>query len=582
VDTADPMALHPAPVDAALVDSVPLQETPDGAGAFPRLSDEQIETLAAYGTRRFTEAGEILFRQGDLTCDFYVILDGFVAIVEDDAGLPRVIGVHGPRRFLGELGLLTGAAVFVTAVVRERGSVLVVPRERLRRLVTQDPGIGDVILRAYLARRSMLIGLGSGLRILGSRYSPDTRRLREFAARNRLPHRFVDLEQDQETEALLRHLGVEPADTPVVILGTDVLRNPSNAELAGRVGLRHGPSPRATCDLLIVGAGPAGLAAAVYGASEGLDTMVLDAVAPGGQAGTSPRIENYLGFPSGISGLELAERAVIQAEKFGARITVPARVGALERLDAHTAVHLDDGTIVESQTVVISTGAHYRRLAVPRAEEFEGTSVYYTATELEAQVCHGVPVAVVGGGNSAGQAALFLAGRARVVHLLVRHGGLDRDMSRYLVDQIEQHPRVQVHLHTEVRELVGDNAALDAVVVGDGETRTRRRIDARALFVFIGVAPHTGWLAGQVALDDHGFVLTGAAASGAVGSGASEAWAALGRPPFLLETSLPGVLAAGDVRSGSIKRVASAVGEGAMAVRLVHAHLEGLGGSASA
>jgi thioredoxin reductase (NADPH) len=542
---------------------VRLPETPDLDGAFPRLSEQQLLALEAHGERRRVRQGEVIYREGDERCDFYVVLEGQVAIFEGYGGAVRVVAVHGPRRFLGELGLLTGQAAFLTAVALEPGEVLVVPVERLRELVSQDAAFGDLVLRAYLIRRSMLIELGAGFRVVGSRYSPDTRRLREFAARNRLPHRWIDLEKDKEAERLLRQLGVAPEETPVVIWrGEQVLRNPSNAELARAIGL-PAPKPGGTvCDLVIVGAGPAGLAAAVYAASEGLATVTFDAIATGGQAGTSPRIENYPGFPSGISGSELTERTVIQAEKFGADINVPAEATALEQRDGHHLVRLDDGQAVEGRTVVVATGARYRKLPVPRLEEFEGTSVHYAATHVEAQLCHGDPVAVVGGGNSAGQAAVFLMKHAARVSLLIRGGDLGRSMSRYLADRIERTPGIEVLRHTEVRELVGEGA-LEAVVVEDNRTGSRRRLEARALFVFIGAEPHTGWLGDRLALDDRGFILTGA-----------DAVPDDGRQPFLLETSLPGVFAAGDVRSGSIKRVTSAVGEGAMAIRLAHEYLE--------
>jgi thioredoxin reductase (NADPH) len=542
---------------------VRLPETPDLDGAFPRLSEQQLLALEAHGERRRVRQGEVIYREGDERCDFYVVLEGQVAILEGYGGAVRVVAVHGPRRFLGELGLLTGQAAFLTAVALEPGEVLVVPVERLRELVSQDAAFGDLVLRAYLIRRSMLIELGAGFRIVGSRYSPDTRRLREFAARNRLPHRWIDLEKDKEAERLLRQLGVAPEETPVVIWrGEQVLRNPTNAELARAIGL-PAPKPGGTvCDLVIVGAGPAGLAAAVYAASEGLATVTFDAIATGGQAGTSPRIENYPGFPSGISGSELTERTVIQAEKFGADINVPAEATALEQRDGHHLVRLDDGQAVEGRTVVVATGARYRKLPVPRLEEFEGTSVHYAATHVEAQLCHGDPVAVVGGGNSAGQAAVFLMKHAARVSLLIRGGDLGRSMSRYLADRIERTPGIEVLRHTEVRELVGEGA-LEAVVVEDNRTGSRRRLEARALFVFIGAEPHTGWLGDRLALDDRGFILTGA-----------DAVPDDGRQPFLLETSLPGVFAAGDVRSGSIKRVTSAVGEGAMAIRLAHEYLE--------
>jgi thioredoxin reductase (NADPH) len=405
----------------------------------------------------------------------------------------------------------------------------------------------------------MLIGLGAGLKIVGSRFDPRTRDLREFAARNRLPHRWVDIEKDLDAETLLRSLGVSPEETPVVIWGGDrVLRNPSLDELARVVGLRSGSIPDGVCDLIIAGAGPSGLAAAVYGASEGLKTVVLDAIAVGGQAGTTMRIENYLGFPAGISGIELASRALIQAEKFGATLTVPGEAASLSCEDGHHVVGLADGTSLSGRALLIATGAHYRRLSVPRLERFESVSVFYEATLMEAMVCAGDPVVVVGGGNSAGQGALFLSRHASSVRLLIRGGDLLKNMSHYLADRIDASDSIEVMTHTEVRELVGDDdGTLEALVVEDNTTGVRRTLDARALFVFIGAEPCTPWLGEEIALDRKGFVLTGPDAGSA----------------SLLETSRPGVLAVGDVRSGSIKRVASAVGEGSMSVRLIHEHL---------
>jgi thioredoxin reductase (NADPH) len=539
----------------------PLLETPDRDGAFPRLTDEQIRRLADRGARRRTEPGEVLFREGDEHYDFFVVLDGKVAVLQGEGGPEELlIAVHGPRRFLGELSLLVGQAAFFTAVVREPGEVLEVSVDQLQRLVTYDAALGDLILRAYLIRRELLIGIGAGFRIVGSRYSPDTRRLREFAARNRLPHRWIDLEEDPGAETLIRALGIAPEETPVVIWGgREVLRNPSNVELARRIGL---PVPRPLediSDLIVVGAGPAGLAASVYGASEGLTTVTVDGVATGGQASTSSRIENYLGFPSGISGAELAERATLQAQKFGAQLSVPAEATGLEPRGGHYALTIADGPTVIGRAVVIATGARYCKLPVPGLERFEGASVFYAATLVEAMMCRDDAIAVVGGGNSAGQATLFLARHASRVHLLIRGHDLATSMSRYLADRIERNPNVEVMLHSEVREVRGDDS-LEALVIEDNRSGERRLLPARELFVFIGAEPHTGWLGDEVALDDRGFVLAGAQASGD------------GSRRFL-ETNLPGVLAVGDVRSGSIKRVASAVGEGAMAVKFVHDHL---------
>ncbi|HWA54984.1 MAG TPA: FAD-dependent oxidoreductase [Solirubrobacterales bacterium] len=539
-------------------------ETPDRDGAFPRLSEVQIETLAARGSRPRTTAGERLYRQGDSRYDFFVILDGLVSAHADPEGDEPAVAVHGPRRFLGELSLLTGQPAFYTTVVREAGEVLRVAPEPLRELVGEDSALGDLVLRAFLLRRELLSGLGAGLKIVGSRYLPDTRRICDFAVRNRLPFRWIDPERDQHAEELLERLGIPPEETPVVVWGSRVWRNPANAELASAAGMREQPPRDRVSDLVVVGAGPAGLAATVYGASEGLLTVAIDGIAVGGQASTSSRIENYLGFPSGISGAELAERATIQARKFGARIGVGAAAVGLERGDGTHTILLDDGTSLETRALVIATGARYRRLPVARLEQFEGSTIHYEATFMEEQLCVGAPVAVVGGGNSAGQATAFLSRRASKVYLLLRHDRLTRDMSRYLADRIERLPNVEVLSSTEIRELVGDDS-LEGVVVEDLKSGGHRRLDVRELFVFIGAAPCTDWLDGVVPLDDHGYVLTGRSAAPDGGDGEA--------PPALLETGVPGILAAGDVRAGAIKRVASAVGEGAMAVRLVFAQL---------
>jgi thioredoxin reductase (NADPH) len=541
-----------------------ITETPDLYGAYPRLDDAQIAALASLGRRSPTQADEILFAEGERNCDFFVVLDGLVAVIDGRGTMDeRVISVHGPGRFLGELSLLTGEGAYDSTVVVDPGEVLAVPVDRLRELVASDPALGDLILRAYLARRSILIGLGVGLRIIGSRYSPDAHRIREFAARNRLPARWLDLEADPAAEELLRQFGVRPEETPLVIWHGQLLRNPSNAELAAAIGLLAPSAVPTSSDLLVIGSGPAGMSAAVYGASEGMRTIVLDGTAPGGQAGTTSRIENYLGFPSGISGAELAERAMLQARKFGAQFSVPAEARSIERDGGQYTVQLTDGPPVTATSVIIATGARYRRLTVPRVHQFEQASIYYAASQAEAQMCQGDPVAIVGGGNSAGQAAVFLSRPAASVTMIVRERDLGEYMSRYLVDRVQQNPNIRVMLGTEVRELLGDET-LEAITVEDNETGARRVIKARALFVFIGVTPCTGWLSDLVELDDHGFVLTGRDALLEVGAEGMEA----GWRRSMLETSQPGIFAAGDVRSGSAKRVAAAVGEGAMAVRL--------------
>ncbi|MCD0485520.1 FAD-dependent oxidoreductase [Streptacidiphilus sp. ASG 303] len=554
-------------------DEAACRETPDVNGAYPRLTEDQIARLTERGQHRSTAPNDVLIQEGERCETFFVVLSGSVAVVED-YGTPEehVLRVHGPGRFMGELGLLHGQVAFYSAVAREPGQVLVVSVDELRRLVARDATIGDVVLRACLGRRALLVGQGAGFRIIGSRYSPDTRRLREFAIRNRLPHRWIDLETDEEAEGLLRRFGVGPEETPLVIWrDTTLLRNPGNAALARLIGLPALPAAGCHGDVLIVGSGPAGLAAAVYAASEGLSTTVVEALATGGQAGTSSRIENLLGFPSGISGAELTERALLQADKFGARISIPAEATGLRpEDDDHYVVAFADGSRIAARAVVLAVGARYRRLQVPGIERLEGTSVHYSANVYEAQQCRTDPVAVVGGGNSAGQAVLFLAGYAPKVYLLVRGPSLEAHMSRYLIDQVDAHPQVEVMLHTEVTKVVG-RQVLEELDVVDNRTGRHRPLAVRGLFVFTGADPHTEWLAGTIALDSRGFVLTGPEALEACAR--PEVWHGRGRSCMTLEASLPGVFAVGDVRSGSVKRVASAAGEGAMAIHFVHRHL---------
>jgi thioredoxin reductase (NADPH) len=540
------------------------EETRDQQGAFPRLGDDAIAALEQRGVRRSVAVGDVLFADGDPSYDFFVVVSGKVGIVQNDGcDDARTIGVHGPGRFLGELNLLTGEAVYLTGRVIEAGEVIQVARKDLPELIESEQGLADTVMRAYLARRALLIGLGAGPRVIGSRFSRDTQRLRVFLARNRFPHAFLDLEEDSGAEMFLRHFDLQPSETPIVIHGHELLRNPSIDELARALGLRRPSKSEAVCDLIVVGAGPAGLAAAVYGASEGLETVVIDKIAAGGQAGTSTRIENYLGFPGGISGMELAERAILQARKFGARLLVPAGAGGFCRQDDHYRVQLADGDNVDARTVVIATGARYRKLDVARMEELTGLGVYYAATPMEADMCSGSDVAVVGGGNSAGQAAMFLSRKVSGVTLMCRRPDLSQTMSRYLIDQIERTDNIEVRPSTEVDELIGERG-LEALMVRSGDG-ARTRLDVKALFVFIGADASTGWLADEVLLDAKGFVLTGSELAAATDVD--------GRQPLTLETSAPGVFAVGDVRSGSIKRVASAVGEGSMAVRLVHEHL---------
>jgi len=543
-----------------------VEEPEDRHGAFPRLGEDQRARLRALGEAIATKPGDVLWSEGDDSYDFFVVESGAVAIVRGYGSENLIVAVHGTHRFLGELSLMTGARAYLSAVVRDGGEVIRVPVAALRELVRDDEELGNIILRAFIARRAILIEAGAGYRIIGSRYSRDTQRLREFLARNRVPYQWLDLDEDEEADALVRALAIPPAETPVVLGAGEVLRNPSNAEVAAALGLGARGAPPPLCDLVIVGGGPAGLAAAVYGASEGLDTQAIEAVAFGGQASSSSRIENYLGFPSGISGSELAERAALQADKFGARLVVPAEATALRREDGHFAIDLADGGRVNGRCVIVATGARYRRIDVPELERFEGVGVYYAATATEAQGCSGDPVVVVGGGNSAGQAAMFLSAHAGSCRLLIRGGDLGKSMSHYLVDELARNPRVEVMTNAEVVALGGEHA-LESAVVRDSGQGTETEFEARAVFVFVGASPHTDWLGGEVAVDEHGFLLTGRDLQ------AEFTGAHAGERPLFLETSAPGIFAVGDVRSGSIKRVASAVGEGSMAVALVHQRL---------
>ena len=535
----------------------------DLAVAFPPLGGEQIEAFRRFGEERSAAVGEVLYRRQDSHPALYVILEGRVRVSDDLGGAhERGIVEYGPGVFVGEYNQLTGQAAYLSAVAVTPGRLIEVQQARLRELMAGEETLSELILRALLRRRAFMISLRTGVSIIGSSYSADARRLLEFTARNQIPRSWIDVEHDPGADAMLRDLSVAPDQTPVVIWGARMLKNPANAELAQVLGFAPAPAPAQVVDLLVVGAGPAGLAASVYGASEGLSALTVESAAVGGQAGTSTRIENYLGFPAGLSGADLAARAALQAAKFGAQIAAPIQAtGFQPGTDVHL-VQLSDGTQLGARAVVIATGARYRRLDLDGLADLEGTGVYYAATPEEASRHAGDAVAVVGGGNSAGQAAVFLAGRTRRVYLLARRD-LAATMSRYLTDQIARHPNIEILARSEVAALHGEGE-LRGLTVSDRRDGSRRELDARALFVFIGADPHTGWLQGVLALDRSGFVLTGRDAPAADGPESER---------LLLETTVPGVFAAGDVRSGSIKRVASAVGEGSMAVRLVHEHL---------
>ncbi len=535
--------------------------------AFPVLDPSEVAIFEAVGTRRRVTPGEYLYHEGDPGYDFWIVLSGAVDIIVDDAD-DQVIATYRAGQFLGELNLLTGLRAFVSARVAETGDMLAVPADLLRRVIATEPELGDKILAAFMARRAALLaGAAVFIRVVGSRFSPETMHIREFLTRTRLPHEWLDPDADAQVDELVRAFALEPSDLPVVIATGEVLRRPTPGELASYLGLTLDNLPDRSFDLVIVGGGPAGLAAAVYGASEGLHTLGVDMVAPGGQAGMSSRIENYFGFATGITGADLTQRGLVQAVKFGARLSAPCTALALREESGHLRVELSDGTVVAARAVIAATGARYRRLPVDRLQEFETNSVYYAATELEARQCAGSPVMVVGGGNSAGQAAVFLADKGSAVTLIIRAADLNADMSRYLVDRILSHPRIRVMTSTNVAGLEGDNA-LEAVRV-DGPVG-QIRVPAAALFSFIGADPELSWLCGCAALDDRGFILTDRALTV---EQLGERWSVLGRQPLPFETSHPGLFAVGDVRSGSTKRVAAAVGEGSAAVSTVHQFL---------
>ena len=542
-------------------------------GRSPVLDAAQLGVLRGYGSERDVAAGDVLFADGDETYDLIVLLAGTADIVEG-YGQPggSIVASFGPSEFLGEVGMLTGQRAFLSAVATSAGRVLAVPVAQVRRVMAQEPGLSDLILRTFLLRRSILLSRGTGLTLIGSRFDPDTRRLLEVLARNRLVWNWLDLEAAPEAEQILQGLDIPVADLPIIIVpGEPVLRNPSSRALLDALAISSdaGSYPVDVFDLLVVGAGPAGLAASVYGASEGMTTTLAEDTALGGQAGTSSRIENYLGFPAGLSGEELAARATLQAQKFGARIKLAAKAAALSFAGGVHRVTFDDGEAIHARSVIIATGARYNRLPLDRLAEFEGVGVYYAATQAEAQSCGTGPVAIVGGGNSAGQAALFLSRSCTQVHLIIRRATLDTSMSRYLIDRIERNPGIVVWPSTQVTALTGTNKLESVRLRREGQPEASE-LAVTGLFVFIGANPGTGWLAGQLAEDRHGFLLTGSDIPAARLEDQN-------LTPSFLETSRPGIFAVGDVRSGSVKRVAAAIGEGSVAVRLAFERLQAAG-----
>jgi thioredoxin reductase (NADPH) len=541
---------------------------------FPTLNPAQVDRIAGIGTQRAVRAGEVLIQEGEQNSAFFVVVKGGIQVVRPTGTRDDVITVHPPGGFTGEINMLSARRSLVRATVVEDGTVIAVDRDHLRGLVQRDPELSEILMRAFILRRVALVSQGGGdLVLVGSRHSAATLHLKEFLSRNGQPFVYQDVETEPGVQSMLDRFQIGVNEVPVIICraGT-VLRNPSIEFLAGELGLSPELDTKAVRDVVIVGGGPAGLAAAVYAASEGLDVLVLEGIAPGGQAGTSSRIENYLGFPTGISGQALAGRALSQAEKFGAEVAIARRAVRLNCDQRPYEITLSDGDVVKTRTIVVATGAQYRKPELPELTRFEGAGIFYSATHLEAQMCEGEEVAVVGGGNSAGQAAVFLAGIAKHVHMLVRGPSLADSMSRYLIRRIEDSPNITVRTRTRLTHLEGEDelerVKWCCVEGGDPEVH-----EVCHIFMMTGADPNTDWLKGCVLLDDKDFVKTGADLHP---DELNDAHWSRPRRPYLMESSIPGVFAVGDVRSSSVKRVASAVGEGSICVQLIHRVLQEL------
>jgi thioredoxin reductase (NADPH) len=537
---------------------------------FPTLTKVQIDRIAVHGHTRDMRAGDVLAEQGDTTVPFFLIVSGEVEAVRPSGASETLLTIFRAGQFSGEVNMLSGRRIMAQLRARTDGQVIQVSRERLLALVQTDSELSEILMRAFILRRAELLAQGIGdVTLVGSSQSADTLRIKEFLSRNGHPYSYIDLERDAEVQDLLDRFCISDEDTPVVICrGKLVLRNPSNEELARCLGFNPAFDPSKLRDVAIIGAGPSGLAAAVYGASEGLDVLLLETYSPGGQAGSTSRIENYLGFPAGISGNELAGRAYTQAQKFGAQMVLAKATGITCKREPYV-VELQDGSRIPARAIVIATGARYSKLPLENLARFEGAGVYYGATFVEAQLCKAEDVIVVGGGNSAGQAAVFLADSTNHVYVLVRSDGLAATMSRYLIRRIEQHPKITLLPHTEVVALAGEKH-LEQVIWRNNQTGSTATKSIPHVFIMTGAVPNTAWLDDCVMLDGKGFVKTGPDLS------SEELVAAewpLTRRPYLLETSLPGVFAVGDVRYGNVKRVASAVGEGSIAISFVHQFL---------
>jgi thioredoxin reductase (NADPH) len=538
---------------------------------FPKLTPEQIRRIAAYGRMRSVQVGEILIEQGDTSVPFFVVITGEVEIVRPFDAHETLVTVHGYGEFTGEVNMLSGRRSFFRARVTKPGEVIELGHQQMLTLVQTDAELSDILMRAFILRRVELIAAGVGdIVLIGSTHSAGTLRIKEFLMRNGHPYSYIDLEHDPDVQNLLDSSQISASEIPVLICrGQVVLRNPANQQIADCLGFNESIDQTQMRDLVVIGAGPSGLASAVYGASEGLDVVVLETGSPGGQAGSSSRIENYLGFPTGISGQDLAGRAYVQAQKFGARILI-AKATRLICDRIPNIVELENGARISTRTIVIATGAQYRKLPLENLSRFEGAGVYHGATFMEAQLCGGEEVIVVGGGNSAGQAAVFLAQTTKHVHMLIRSSGLAATMSRYLVRRIENSPAITLRPQTEIVAVEGGNH-LDSVYWRNSQTGQIEKHQISHVFVMTGADPNTCWLDGCIALDDKGFIKTGPDLS--TENLSTRGWPLM-RQPYLLETNLPGVFAVGDVRGGSIKRVASAVGEGSIAISFVHQVLQ--------
>lgn len=537
--------------------------------AFPALTPDQINRLRPGGNLRKVTRDEILFEPDDTSVPFFVLLSGSLAIMQPTLTGEREIITHGPSEFTGEINMISGTRSLVRGRVAEAGEFLEISPEGLRSIVARDAELSEIFMRAFILRRLALITRGYGnVIILGSRHCSGTLRLREFLGRNSYPYTFVDLDTDKTSQELLDRFQIKLSEVPVVICnGRTVLRNPPTQVLADCLGLNANIDHTQIRDVIVVGAGPSGLAAAVYAASEGLDVLVIETSAPGGQAGSSSKIENYLGFPTGVSGQELASRALTQAQKFGAKMLIAHSVTKLDCEKRPYKLTLDDGTTLSARSIIISTGAEYKKPPLPNLQKFEGQGIYYGATYIESQLCEGDDVVVVGGANSAGQAVVYLSQTARKVHMLVRSANLSDTMSRYLIRRITENPKIEVHYNTEIVALDGDRDLKQVTWIDKAGQETSKH-DICHVFIMTGAAPRTDWLKGCVVMDDKGFILTGRDLE-ASADFALRTWP-VARAPQMLETSLPGVFAVGDVRSGNVKRVASAVGEGAIAIHLVH------------